>query len=242
MSNKLLPWLAVLFCLNSTVACAAEVRGTVRLEGPAPSPVMMTIQPKQGDHSTEGCGSLTKASQELIVNPQGGVENAVVWLEVSSETAPIRGIRGNSPINPLFALDQKGCVFEPHILAVPAGSTVSILNSDSIRHNVRIFQGPKMLMHKWQPADAADLRWRFTDPGRYVVRCGIHPWMYAWVVVLPHSFHAVTDPSGDFRIPAVPPGKYQVHVWHEKLGSLSSPMEMDSRDVELKSILFSQKK
>ena len=113
-------------------------------------------------------------------------------------------------------MNQRECVFSPHVVAMNRGGELAIRNSDQVIHNVRIFREgePSMLMHRWQKEDAADIRWRFTEPGRYIVRCGVHPWMYAWVVVAPGAC-VVTDPEGWFTIPGVPAGRYTLHVWHE---------------------------
>ena len=82
-------------------------------------------------------------------------------------------------------LDQKGSQFVPRRVVVPPGGRLIIRNSDPIQHNVRIFKegSPSLMMHRWQKAGGPEIVWRFPEPGRYLVRCGIHPWMYAWVVV-----------------------------------------------------------
>ena len=213
---------------------AAQVRGSVLLEGPAPAPTMMTIKPKKGDHSAQGCGSLQKASQKLLVDRTGGVQNVVVWLDVASNGP---GTRSNRTI----LLDQKECVFSPHVVVVDSGTTIAIRNSDHVLHNVRIFQEgkPAMLMHQWQKADASSIFWRFAEPGRYVVRCGVHPWMYAWVVVNSGA-GAVTDGHGRFILSGVPPGKQTLHVWNEALGTREIPIVVATDEEILKPILLTR--
>jgi hypothetical protein len=90
-------------------------------------------------------------------------------------------------------------------------------------------------MHRWQKADASDISWRFTEPGRYIVRCGVHPWMYAWVVMI-SGVGAVTDSAGWFAIPGVPSGEYTLHVWHETLGTREVPIVVGSGEEVLKPI------
>jgi hypothetical protein len=60
------------------------------------------------------------------------------------------------------------------------------------------------------------------DPGPYAVRCDVHGWMQAVVRVDRHPFHAVTAESGAFRIEGIPPGRYRVEAWHERLGTRES--------------------
>jgi len=211
---------------------AAEVEGTVQLSGPIPAPEIMAIESKKGNHSTEGCGSLKKASQKLLVDPMGGIRNAVVWLDLPRET----------PTSKAVLLDQKECVFSPHVVVVPPGTQVVIRNSDAVLHNIRIFEEgkPAMLMHKWQKPQGSD-PWRFDAPGRYIVRCGVHPWMYAWVVVLSGT-GSVTSPEGRFTIPNVPPGRYGLHVWHETLGTRQIPMTIGEGKEILNPIRMSRAK
>ena len=214
---------------------AAEVTGTVRLKGEIPPPEEVRIEPKSGVHSTEGCGSLEKASQKLLVDPSGGVRNAVVWLEL-----PGSGQTQEREAPAL--LDQRECTFLPHVVTVKAGGELAIRNSDPVLHNLRIFaEGkPAMLMHRWQKVDAPEVRWPFAEPGRYVVRCGVHPWMYAWAVVLPAGRSAVTGPDGRFSLAGVPDGRHELRVWHETLGEQRVAVEVKGGAVELDPVLFEQ--
>ncbi len=226
----------------ATSSCfAQEVRGRVLWEGPVPAPERIPIVPKEGDHSTEGCGS-EKISQKLeVAAAGGGIKNVVVWIQAPASHGPI--FRENPPasVGPVV-LDQKACEFSPHLLLVPPGGRMLMRNSDPIRHNLRIFDGAKMLMHAWQKADGADVAWRFERPGRYLVRCGVHPWMHAWVVAAGHPFYAVSDAQGRFTIADLPAGSYTLHLWHEVLGERQQPLELNkAQGVDLAPILFSKK-
>ncbi|MBI3332615.1 MAG: hypothetical protein HYZ93_00795 [Candidatus Omnitrophica bacterium] len=235
MDSKGVCVLAMVLSLCPLRAEAAQLKGSVRLKGPVPAPEVIPIQPKSGEHSTQGCGS-SKISQRLLVDPSGGLANAVVWLEGPPD--PL--IRNREPS---VLLDQRGCEFLPHVLLVPLGGELKVRNSDPIRHNLRIFREGQasMLMHRWQAADAPDAAWNFKEPGRYVVRCGIHPWMHAWVVVTPHRRAAVTDSHGQFLIPDAPAGRQTLHVWHETLGTLEVPVQVKSDREILEPIHFVRK-
>lgn len=231
-------------------AFAGEVTGRVLLEGKPPAPVVVEAKPKKEGEALEGCGALHKISPRLLVSPGGGVSHAVVWLE--GEAPPGGGTfldkNGGEGVASVPAegkevlLDQKACQFEPHVLVVPQGGRVAIRNSDPVLHNVRIFDPtpeiPRMLMHEWQKVKAPDIHWAFEKPGRYLVRCGVHLWMYAWVVVAPHAAYGVTDPEGLFRISGVPPGRYTLHVWHETLGEMELPVEAGPGQTPLAPVRF----
>lgn len=215
----------------SAAAHAAVVRGVVRATGAIPAAVL-TKTSKSGQPVEAGCGDPTTVSPRLLVDAEGGVRHAVVWVE--------EGGTGDSPqrgLSPVPVVDQRGCVFEPHVVALPVGGTVAIRNSDPVIHNIRIFQGAAMVMRTWQKADAADVTWRFTEAGPYVVRCGVHPWMYAWVVVTPGRA-AVTDATGRFTLSDVPAGRRSLHVWHEALGAREAAVAVGPDETALEPVVF----
>jgi len=223
---------------------AAEVHGRVLLEGPPPEPEIFTIPPKAGKESTQGCGSVQKRSPKLLVDPSGGVKEAVVWIDSPSEE-PARDS------NAQVALNQKECAFTPHVVLLVPGQFLGIRNSDPVLHNVRIFResraedvrsSPVLLFHQWQKPDASELSWLAPEPGRYVVRCGIHPWMYAWVVVLSSPVCAITDSSGSFEIPGASAGRHTLHVWHETLGRLDLSIEVGPEGADAGSIHLARQK
>ncbi|MBI3322313.1 MAG: hypothetical protein HYZ94_01355 [Candidatus Omnitrophica bacterium] len=218
--------------LVSGSAWAADLQGSVVLEGPPPPPKRVTLQAKSKQHSIEGCGAIDKISPTLVVDADGGIRNAVVWIEAA---AAERG-----PEDAPLLMDQNQCVFEPHVVAIPAGRAVAIRNSDSVIHNVRIFREgkPEMLMRQWQKADAADIVWKFEEPGRYLVRCGVHPWMYGWVFVAPGREASVTDGQGRFTLAGVPPGRHTLKVWHETLGSREISIEVGPDGKRIEPIRF----
>jgi plastocyanin len=189
---------------------AGEVSGQIQLDGPRPEPVDIPVVAKSPKYPVDGCGT-SKRSPRLAVSAEGGVANAVVWLQAAT----------HAPAAPITAtMDQQACEFMPHVLLVPRGSTVAIGSSDPILHNLRIFREAEMLMHEWQPPapQPNTISWRFDEAGRFLVRCGVHAWMSAWIVVADHPYYAISDAEGNFTIPEAPPGASTLHVWHEALG------------------------
>ena len=223
----------LLFCLlMATPARADEVRGRVVWQGPPPVPERFAVKPKAGQKpdSVKGCGH-EKDSPALRVDPSGGVENVVVWVE---------GAGGVPPAQATVFLDQKACEFLPHVVVVRRGDRVAIRNSDLVVHSIRMFQEgkPAYLMNQWQKVDAPDILWEAATPGRYVARCGVHLWMYAWIVVLPPSFYGVSGPSGEFQLNGLPPGNHRLHFWHETVGEWQQTIAVGKGGVDLKSIRF----
>jgi plastocyanin len=113
-------------------------------------------------------------------------------------------------------IDQRGCIFIPHVLGVMVGQVVTVTNSDDTTHNVHF--GPKRNpdWNQSQAARTAPLTHSFKYPEIMVpLRCNQHPWMRAFVGVLTHRFFAVTGEDGKFEIQDLPPGKYTLAAWHE---------------------------
>jgi hypothetical protein len=116
-------------------------------------------------------------------------------------------------------LDQRGCMYEPHVLGVMVGQALLIRSDDPFLHNVHSLAEQNPAFNFGQPN---------RDPGRGVepmkvpetfkVKCDVHPWMGAWVAVFDHPYFSVTNDQGTFAIPALPPGKYTLTAWHESLG------------------------
>src|SRR5262249_21700727 len=121
-----------------------------------------------------------------------------------------------------FTLIQKNKTFQPHVLAVPLGSTVEFPNNETIYHNAFWLSGP-------QPFDlglyrAGETRPRtFTSPGTYRIFCNIHPQMTALVVVAPSAFTTVAAPDGRFMLD-LPPGRFRVTAQSER----TSPVSIES--------------
>jgi len=126
-------------------------------------------------------------------------------------------------------IDQKGLVFQPHVTAVQAGTTVDFLNSDSVAHNVfwTSIGGNKKLAHNlgtWPKGERKSFK--FDTPGAVPILCNVHPEMSAYLVVAPTPYFAVSDQTGTYKIENVPDGSYTVTAWHEGTKNQSKPVSV----------------
>ena len=112
---------------------------------------------------------------------------------------------------------QEGAVFSPHVLPVMVGTTVEWPNNDRIYHNVFSMSDAKQFDLGLYKGNPPDKRVTFDKPGRVDVFCSIHTSMNCIVLVLENPYFAVTDGNGNYTIPNVPPGKYKLKAWHERL-------------------------
>jgi plastocyanin len=122
-------------------------------------------------------------------------------------------------------MDQKSQMFIPHVLPVVQGTTVRFLNSDPFAHNVFSPEG-KYDLGSWQQGQSKEHT--FDKPGIYTQLCRIHPEMAAFVVVLATPYFARTDQAGKFQISNVPPGKYTLVAWSEKLKETKQPIAVEA--------------
>jgi len=168
----------------------------------------------------------------VVAGPGGELANVFVY---------IKDIKGNfpAPSTPVV-IDQKGCQYHPHVLAVRVGQPIVVSNSDAFLHNIHALSVDNPGFNIGQPTK---------DPGRNVgvmkvpeifkVKCDVHPWMGAYVHVIDHPFFAVTKEDGTFAIPAgLPDGRYTLAAWHEKLGEKLAVVEVKGGKAEAVDFTF----
>lgn len=198
-------WVTLLVCgLSAPALAQTTVSGKVVFEGTAPAPEPVTVK---SDIAT--CGA-AKEVHKILVEPDGGVANAVVQLIGIPGAAPKSG----------GALDQVRCEFVPHVQAVGAGSVLTITSSDPVLHNAHgFYEDGSTAFNVAVPIAGMEIPVTMKQPGVLKLRCDAgHTWMSAYVLVMDHPFYAVTAADGRFEISGVPPGTYELEVWHEWLG------------------------
>ena len=120
-------------------------------------------------------------------------------------------------------LEQRGCQFIPRVLAIRTGQVLAVKNSDPVSHNVHPMPKNNRDWNQQQPPKAEDLKRKFGFAEVMIpVKCNVHSWMRSYIGVLDHPYFAVTDKDGGFSLKGLPPGKYTVAAWHEKLGEQTS--------------------
>lgn len=132
----------------------------------------------------------------------------VVWLQPVDRSPEL-------PSGRTAVMAQKGKQFVPHVLAVTVGTKVEFPNFDPIFHNAfSNFSGQKFDTGLYPPNTAESVQFR--RDGIVRVFCNIHSTMSAVIVVLRTPYFAVTSREGRFEIPNVPPGEYDLRVFHER--------------------------
>jgi hypothetical protein len=190
-----------------TPGYSADVTGKVTLKGKPPAEVPLPLA------SDPGCGRLRQnekpTTRFYVTGAEGGLAEVFVYLKAADLTS-------ETPSKPAL-LDQKGCEYIPHVMGMQAGQKLLIRNSDPVFHNVHALPRINEQFNLAQTAGAKDIERTFDKREVFVrFKCDVHAWMYAYVGVLPHSYYAVTDKDGSFKIENVPAGKYQLVAFHRK--------------------------
>ncbi len=170
-------------------------------------------------HNVAVCRPFTDS---WLPSRDGGAGNTVVWLVGVTHGPP-----PEAPRRAFLTLD--GCQLTPRVVMVAAGGTLLVTSRDAMTSRLRFTEA--------DGADSARATVAFTDAGQVVptsvvasapgileVRDDWHPWVRGTVVVVPHPFVMVTSPTGAFAFDGVPPGRYTLLTWHERLGVRTVPV------------------
>jgi len=189
----------------------ATIRGNVKVEGKLPKLALLQITKYK-----EICKDVPNES--LVVGPGQGLRYAVITLE---------GIAKGKPVEKetVHELDNIKCRFSPHVQAASVGQFVLLKNSDPILHTAHaVFKNDQPQFNVGLYPGRVS-RKPFVAPGLVTIRCEVHPWMSAYIMVTENPYYAVSDLYGEYEITDVPPGVYQLKVWHETLGTQEKRIE-----------------
>jgi plastocyanin len=204
----------------SQSAHAGSVTGTVKFDGTAPKfkEIKMDADPLcAAQHSTP------VLPQTLVLGDGGAMANVFVYVK--------SGLKGDAAPAPTteVVINQKGCQYTPHVAAVQVGQPVKILNPDGTLHNVHALSKVNSEFNAAMPKFRTEITKTFdkAEP-MFAVKCDVHPWMGAWLAVMPNSFFAVTKEDGKFTIDNLPAGTYEIEAWHEKLGKKTATVKVEA--------------
>ncbi|SVB40364.1 uncharacterized protein METZ01_LOCUS193218, partial [marine metagenome] len=158
------------FALVLTFVDAGTLKGHVKYDGKPPKAKRLKMD------ADPVCGSSHSGpvySESFKMADDGSMAEALVYLKNVSYS-------GGTPADPVV-LDQKGCVYEPHVLGMVAGQDLLIKNSDATLHNIHSmpkvnkefnFAMPKVVKEKKSTFSTA-------EPDPFYIKCDVHPWMKA---------------------------------------------------------------
>jgi plastocyanin len=161
-------------------------------------------------------GATTRKSAR---NP--ALNDIVLWLTPVDTSTPVRAV---IPPKNGYRLVQKDKMFAPHLLVVPAGSSVEFPNLDPFFHNVfSLFNGKRFDLGLYESGTHRSVR--FEREGVSYIFCNIHPEMGAIVLALKSPYFGLSSVGGAVTIHDVPPGNYHLHVWGEQFQAADAAAE-----------------
>lgn len=187
-----------------------QITGSVKLDGTAPHQrgIDMSKDPT--------CSAAHKdkpvTTENVVVGANGGLANVVVYIS--------QGLAGNeAPQSQPVQLVQKGCQYFPHVVAVDAGQHMKVLNEDQALHNIHPQPTKNTAWNKSQMpgGPAIDIAWT-NEEVPIPVKCNVHPWMSAYIVVVKGPY-GVSDDGGAFKLENLSPGNYTLTAWQETYGT-----------------------
>lgn len=205
------------------------IKGQARLAGPAPRNPTIWMS---ADRMCNQASADTPVVQESVVaRPDGRLANVFVQLQGSfrATAAPTEPVR----------IDQRGCLYSPRVVGVRAGQPLRVSNSDPGLHNVHGISSGTDGFNVAQPMVGMANEFRLKTEGILRLVCDVHPWMVAFVGVVSHPYFAVTGTDGTFEIRDVPAGARTIQAWHERLGVITTRVNVEAGGVAEVEIVYS---
>jgi hypothetical protein len=213
----------------STARVKAEGWGTLKgqIVFSGELPPVKTLQEKgKAEKNPDICAKDAPiVSERLVVDPATkGVKNVIVYL---SKPTAINDDAKKAAAAVSVVFDQKGCVFEPHVLALMTGVPITVKSSDATNHNVDSKLKNTPFNSTVAPGSTLPVTPEAPERTPGSVVCDIHGWMSAWWMVLDHPYFAVTDANGYYEIKNAPAGTQKVVVWQEAARFVTAPSGED---------------
>jgi hypothetical protein len=212
------------------------VQGTVTLDGPVPEPKGFNLitfpDPQYCGRISNGTG--WRLLHDFVVSPKGGLKDAIVLLE---------GVEAGKPFEVSVPLiEARDCMFQPFMTIVRNGHAVEVVNMDPVMHDIQgyetspeagarvLFNTPLVMNHQHNRGDLHAIHNHapgkslvgpiYLNKGRrtFYMQCGFHAYMESWAMAVNNPYYALTDENGNFSLEQIPPGTYQLVVWHPQTG------------------------
>lgn len=216
------------------------LKGRVKYNGEPPAPKKINVPPsvKPDCHHDE------IVSEELVIDP---ATRGIKWAMIRVMGVKDDPLQMAAPDAPQATIDQKGCMFQPHVVIVAPEQNLKVLNGEHVGHNIHTIPldgtnpGFNRMMTPVEAESSLKGEKYFAEPEVIKIQCDIHPWMNGFIVVHDPRHAAISAADGTFEIPRLPPGKYDISVFHE-LGEQTFSIEIRAGEAkDMGDILFPAK-
>lgn len=210
-------------------ATGATLHGVVHFEGKIPpaKPINMAADPVCAKQHPSPV-----MAQEVVADAKGDLQNVIVFVS--------DGLNGQvfDPPSQPAVVEQKGCLYEPHVMAVRANQTLELVNDDATSHNIHPLPANNREWNKAEPPGSKMEDSFAREEVAIPVKCNVHPWMKGYIAVFKHPYFAVTGKDGSFDLSNLPPGTYTIKAWHEKLGTSTQTVTVGASETKEISFVF----
>jgi len=203
------------------------ITGKVAFDGTAPKMAVLDVSANPvcaKAHATEPL-----RSEQVVVNGNGTLKNVFVWV-VSNDA--LKAKTWQVPTTAV-TIDQNGCEYKPHVIALMAGQNLDIKNSDPTNHNIHPQPTVNQEFNESQAPGTPDITKTFPrEEIMMPVKCNVHNWMRSYINVVSHPFFAVTGDDGTYTIKGLPPGSYTIEIVHEKYGKQDQQVTVGAKETK----------
>ena len=216
-----------------TVSNGGTLQGTVTLLGAVPKPkgYNLVTLPDAVYCGRISTGTGWRLLQPFVIGPNGGFKNVVIYLDAIHKGKPF-----NYAPPRIEAID---CKFEPYITIVRDRHDIEVVNMDPVFHDIQgyetsklgarvLFNVPLPMSNHLRKSDllagknvknrAGPVVIQPIKMGKkrnlFVMQCGFHAYMESWGFAVTNPYYALSEKDGSYAIADVPPGTYNVQVWH----------------------------
>ena len=214
------------------VEAGGAIRGTVSLNGLAPSPKAYNLitfpDPEYCGRISDGKG--WRLLKDFVVNERDHMQGVVMVLE---------GVDAGKPFElSIPKVEARDCQFLPFTTVVRSEHGIEIVNMDPVMHDIQAYEtssthGTRVLFnsplpfnnkhhrgnmhatHEHVPGKSMVHQFQLTkDRTTFVMQCGFHAYMESWAIAVENPYYTFTNESGNFEISDIPPGTYRLRAWH----------------------------
>jgi len=187
----------------------ATINGKITFDGTAPAQAKLPLTPE----CKQVHGGEAAMEQSVEVNADGTLKDVIVYVKTGAEKWAYA-----TPTEPVL-LDQQGCQYHPHVVAIMANQPLKIRNSDPFLHNIHPMPANNPQFNMGQPVKGMESEKVFANAEIAIpVKCDVHRWMSSYIAVMSNPFFSVTGDAGSYSI-KLPAGTYTLEAWHEKFGT-----------------------
>lgn len=199
------------------------LKGKVLFKGEAPQREAL---PVEGNPECKAFHPEPILSEELLTK-DGALQNVFVYIKEGLENYSFQTPETSVKI------DQSKCMYVPHVTGAQINQPILLVNSDPTLHNIHSYAKKNETWNLGMPFEGMEITKSFANAEVMITfKCDVHPWMKGYLGVLPHPFFSTTGADGLFEMKNLPPGKYKIEAWHEKLETQTQDVEVHPQETK----------